>query len=128
METCHMAEHYRERYYVAPTGFPQNAKYYEFLNIFQVLSKVNCSLMILSSGNRSRTNCGDNRQLQNDLHSLEHWSEKWLLKFNTEICHKMSIGHNLLTAYYMTDVNGAKQVEKVAEEKDLGILITDEMK
>ena len=71
---------------------------------------------------------GDNSQLQNDLHSLEHWSEKWLLKFNTEICHKMSIGHNLLTAYYMTDVNGAKQVEKVAEEKDLGILITDEMK
>jgi len=28
----------------------------------------------------------------------------------------------------MTGVNGAKQVEQVAEERDLGILITDEMK
>jgi len=37
-------------------------------------------------------NYGDNRQLQNYLHSLEHWSEKWLLKFNIEKCHKMSIG------------------------------------
>ena len=73
-------------------------------------------------------NYGDNSQLQNDLHSLEHWSEKWLLKFNIEKCHKMSIGHNLLTAYYLTGVNGAKQIEQVPEERDLGILITEEMK
>jgi len=37
----------------------------------------------------------------------------------------MSVGHNLPTAYYLT---GAKQVEQVAEERDLGILITDDMK
>ena len=35
-------------------------------------------------------NYGDNRQLQNDLHSLEHWSEKWLLKFNIEKCHMLT--------------------------------------
>ena len=40
----------------------------------------------------------------------------------------MSISHNLPTAYYLTGVNGAKQVEQVPEERDLGILITDEMK
>ena len=61
------------------------------------------------------------------LHSLEHWSEKWLLKFNREKCHKMSIGHNLPTAYYLTGVNGAKQVEQVPEERDLRILIIDDM-
>jgi len=31
-------------------------------------------------------------------------------------------------AYYLTDVNGAEKVEQVAEERDLGILITDEIK
>jgi len=62
-------------------------------------------------------NYGDNRQLQNDLHSLEHWSEKSLLKFNIDKCHKMSIGHNLPTAYYLKGVNGAKQVEQVPEER-----------
>ena len=55
-------------------------------------------------------------------------AEKWLLKFNTEKCHKMSIGHTLQTAYYLTDVKGVKNVEQVAEERDLGILITDDLK
>jgi len=59
---------------------------------------------------------------------LELWSEKWLLKFNTEKCHKMSIGHILQTAYYLTDVSRVKKVEQVAEERDLGILIKDDMK
>jgi len=40
----------------------------------------------------------------------------------------MSIGHTLQTAYYLTDVKGVKKVEQVAEERDLGILITDDMK
>ena len=39
----------------------------------------------------------------------------------------MSIGHNLPTDYYMTGVNGAKKIEQVPEERDLGIFITDEM-
>ena len=40
----------------------------------------------------------------------------------------MSIGHTLQTAYYLTDINVVKKVEQVAEERDLGILITDDMK
>ena len=40
----------------------------------------------------------------------------------------MSIGHTLQTAYYVTDVNRVKKVEQVAEERDLGILIKDDMK
>ena len=40
----------------------------------------------------------------------------------------MSISHNLPTAYYLTGVNGAKQIEQVPEERDIGILITDEIK
>jgi len=40
----------------------------------------------------------------------------------------MSIGHNLPTAYYLTGVNRAKQIEQVPGERDFGILITDEMK
>ena len=90
------------------------------------IGKGNCSLIILNSGNRSK-NYGDNRQLQNDLHLkllLRTLVGKWLLKFNIEKCDKMSIGHNLPTAWYLTGVNGAK----AKEERDLGILITDEMK
>ena len=55
------------------------------LTIFQVLfvAKVNCSLMILNC--QPIKNYDDNTQLQNDLHSLEHWSEKRLLQFNIDM-------------------------------------------
>jgi len=47
---------------------------------------------------------------------ITYWSEKWLFEFNTEKCHKIFIGHNLPTAYFLTGVNGAKQKKKEISE------------
>ena len=46
----------------------------------------------------------ENVKLQNDLYSLELWSEKMAFEVQHRKCHKISIGHTLQTAYYLTDV------------------------
>ena len=34
----------------------------------------------------------DSHQLQNDLENLEEWTKTWLLRFNTDKCHVLTIG------------------------------------
>jgi len=44
----------------------------------------------------------DIRTLQEDLKTLDQWSEKWLLQFNIEKCKVMHIGKNTESHYYLT--------------------------
>jgi len=63
--------------------------------------------------------------LQKDLASLQKWTEDWLMQFNVEKCKVMHIGrHNPEFRYTLLD----KQLETVNEEKDLGVLISDDLK
>jgi len=62
--------------------------------------------------------------LQKDLASLQKWTEEWLMQFNVEKCKVMHIGrHNPEYRYTLLD----KQLE-TANEKDLGVLISDDLK
>ena len=66
-------------------------------------------------------NEADRDILQNDLDSLTEWAVKWQMEFNVEKCKVMHLGgHN---KGYQYSMNG-KVLEKVASEKDLGILFT----
>ena len=58
------------------------------------------------------------------------WSEKWLLKFNPDICKVMRIGHDLPTRYmYATREGDMKiELESTGEVKDLGAFITKDLK
>ena len=56
----------------------------------------------------------DCHTLQEDINKLVNWSEKWLLRFNTEKCKVLHFGHN------------NKQQHNFM--KDLGVLITDNLK
>ena len=63
-----------------------------------------------------------------DLCKLEEWSKKWLLSFNPEKCKVMHIGHEYRTSYAMEDGSRLKNLEPTEEEKDLGIVITRDLK
>ena len=66
--------------------------------------------------------------LQNDLWKLEEWCNKWILKFNAEKCHVLTLGRfeNIQHAHQYTVCNN--ELEHVDSEKDLGVTIDDEVK
>jgi len=70
-------------------------------------------------------NDSDRDVIQQDLHSLVEWSDKWQMTFNTEKCKVMHLGkQNKRFDYYMNN----QKLGVVNEEKDLGVLITDDLK
>ena len=67
----------------------------------------------------------DNKKLQDDLDSLTEWSTRWQLPFNVEKCKSLHIGRNNRKHIYEMD---GKELDQVKEEKDLGVLIDNELK
>ena len=63
--------------------------------------------------------------LQSDLCNLVEWSNEWQMLFNADKCKVMHMGFNNKQAKYdMNDV----QLECVSEEKDLGVIISEDLK
>ena len=70
-------------------------------------------------------NVNDRLLLQQDLDKLFQWSKDWQMEFNINKCKVMHLGKgNRKYEYYM---NG-QELEVVQEEKDLGILVSDNLK
>jgi len=66
--------------------------------------------------------------LQADLKHLEEWNKKWLLKFNLDKCTVMHVGHGLDTQYVMEQDDQSWNLTAVSEEKDLGVLMSNDLK
>ena len=58
------------------------------------------------------------KQLRQDLVNLYRWSNDWLMLFNTDKCKVMKIKYEL----------EGRELESILEEKDLGVLITKDLK
>ena len=70
------------------------------------------------------TDDNDWHSLQDDLSKLNTRSEKWQMLFNTSKCKVMHIGKSQKKyPYYMNN----QQLEEVTQEKDLGILISNDL-
>ena len=69
----------------------------------------------------------DAKSLQDDLHELEKWSDKWLLKFHPDKCHVLTLGtfDNIKHTERYKIWN--HELEHVFEEKDLGIVVDSEL-
>ena len=66
----------------------------------------------------------DRARLQRDLDVLHEWSETWLLKFNIDKCKVIHFGQGEpIVKYTMNEIN----LEGTEEEKDLGVLISDNL-
>ena len=67
----------------------------------------------------------DRKRLQRDLDRLVEWSERWQMKFNVSKCKVMHLGRGNERWNYV--MNG-QRLKVVRKEKDLGVMITDDLK
>ena len=67
----------------------------------------------------------DAAELQRSLDRLSAWATKWQMEFNVTKCHVMHVGRNNLEHVY---VMGGAQLGKTAEERDIGVAITSNLK
>ena len=65
----------------------------------------------------------DANALQEDLLKLEAWTKLWLLRFNTDKCHVLTLGKLENIEYTKRYMIGDMELEHVFEEKDLGIMV-----
>jgi len=78
---------------------------------------------------REVTNDRDCEELQLDLDSIQHWSEKWQIRFNSSKCKIMHLGHSSDRAEYKMIDNGVEvSLDVISEEKDLGVWIDNKLK
>ena len=64
-------------------------------------------------------------RIQNDLNTLSKWSDDWQMSFNIDKCHVLHIGsHNPSVTYEMNN----SELQSVDEEKDLGVIISKNLK
>ena len=59
------------------------------------------------------------------LRKVGEWSKKWQMPFNLDKCKIMYIGHKNKNEKY--ELLG-KEIESVQQEKDLGVVITNDLK
>ena len=64
---------------------------------------------------------------QNDINVLNEWSDKWLLRFNTDKCHVLTLGKfdNIMYTHRYTLYDD--ELDHIFEEKDLGVIIDMEL-
>ena len=70
---------------------------------------------------------GDSERLQNDIESLEKWSSKWELKFNSEKCHVLTLGKFENIRHTHRYKICEREMEHVYTEKDLGVTIDENL-
>ena len=70
-------------------------------------------------------NIADAQQMQENLNRISQWAEKWQMRFNVKKCKVMHFGKNNIRYDYT--MNGCV-IEKVAEEKDLGVWVETDMR
>ena len=65
--------------------------------------------------------------LQKDIDALNHWSDKWLLKFNTDKCHVLTLGKFEKIMYTHRYTLYGDELDHIFEEKDLGVIFDMEL-
>ena len=81
---------------------------------------------IVSEKNKGKQNSiNGNEILQKDLDTIKEWAERWKMEFNVDKCKIMHLGRtNPKNSYNM----GVNNLTETTEEKDLGVLIDNELK
>jgi len=95
------------------------------LYVNELPSSIKCDMNMVADDTRlwrRISTIADSRVLQEDLDSLQLWSDTWQLKFNADKCKVMNMGHSLHTKYYMGEGSGRKELESVHQERDLGVI------
>ena len=69
----------------------------------------------------------DAMELQEDINKLEAWTKTWLLRFNADKCHVLTLGkfENILHTHRYKI--GEVEIEHVSDKKNLGVLIDEDL-
>ena len=66
--------------------------------------------------------------LQNDINVLEEWTKSWLLRFHPDKCHVLTFGKFENIRHTHRYKIGDKEIEHMSEEKDLGIILDEDLR
>ena len=69
-------------------------------------------------------NPDDIMELQEDIHKLVEWANKWQMNFNAGKCSVMHIGQNNMQGNYNMS---NQQLPITDQQRDLGIIITKDL-
>ena len=67
-------------------------------------------------------------ELQDDVNALGRWSKDWLLQFNLEKCHVLTLGRHQDIKHAHRYCLNDQELEHVFQEKDLGVIFDTELK
>ena len=101
------------------------------LYINDLPDSVLCDILLFADDTkifRPVRNKEDATQIQNDINRLQDWSNKWLLEFNTDKCHVLTLGKFENIRYTKRYELNGEVLEHVFDEKDLGVTIDSELK
>ena len=76
---------------------------------------------------REVTSEEDSLRLQADIERLEQWAKVWLLEFNQDKCHVITLGKLENIKHTHRYRLGGKEIEHVFEEKDLGVIVDHDL-
>ena len=117
------------------SGVPQGSVLGPILFILYITDLTNvviCDMKIFADDTKiyhktsTRQDCIN---LQKDIDRLQDWAEKWQLKFHPDKCKVLRIGHGHPEfTYTLTTETGENPLECSHVEKDLGILVDDQLK
>ena len=66
----------------------------------------------------------DSELLQTSINKLVEWTDKWLIKFNSDKCKILHLGkNNPKYKYYIKQADIIKELSETICEKDLGVYI-----
>jgi hypothetical protein len=100
------------------------------LYVNDIPARIDCKLLMFADDLKiwqPIKQLGDINLLQKNLDTLQDWSERWLLKFNTSKCMTMRIGRQNSTfpnAYHLNGVN----LPIIDKERDLGVIVSNSLK
>ena len=75
---------------------------------------------------RRINNDTDYNVLQSDINKVDEWTRLWLLKLNPAKCKCMTLSINKKVnnqQYFLNTLLGVNELQKVNEEKDIGVVI-----
>ena len=90
---------------------------------------VNGLCKIFADDTKVYNTCDNHNILQNDLLSLQHWSNTWQLLFNNDKCKCIQYGkNNPKHSYHFDTQKGTQEIKVDSEEKDLGVIFDSSLK
>ena len=99
--------------------------------INDILTNVECDGYLFADDTkifREISTLNDSITLQKDIHSLESWTKRWLLGFNRDKCHILTLGKFVNITHTHRYTVAGYEIEHVFEEKDLGVIFNEDQR